>query len=133
MVRMEEEEWRTVHIPAILIALLLVLGLGSATVMFTNWADMWLLPFLLLPLWTAIGGFVATRWALHPPQVPGLTVGLISIAVQIGLGLGIGNIILRIVEPRLIMLELLAALSGGLVGSLLSSQGEQIVTQPEPE
>lgn len=112
-----------VRIPATPVALVLTIALGAGAHWLARWASLPRLPIALLPVCTAIGGFVATRWALRPPQVPGFAIGVLGVAVQLGLGLGAGRGLLAFVEPSLAVLEVVAAICGGLIGALLAPDG----------
>jgi hypothetical protein len=121
-----------VRIPAILVGLAFALGLGCATFMLSWRFAIPQLPTALLPVWTALGGMVAGRWAQRPPPVPGFAIGLLVVAVEIGVGLGLAGNLLLFVDPRLALLQVIAAISGGMLGTLLARRLEQ-EPQPQPE
>ena len=88
-----------VRIPATLIALGLGLALDAGAFALARAAGLAWAPIVLLPLAAATAGFVAGRWGLRPPPVPGFAVGLIIIAVQIGLAFGAAPEIRPYAEP----------------------------------
>jgi len=117
-----------VRIPATLVALALVLGLDAGMYMLIGWLVFASVPLALLPLWAAAGGFVAGRWGAWPAPVPGFMVGLLVVATQIGLATGQLPELRRYIEPSLLLLQVIAAITGGMIGTLLARR----VNQPEP-
>jgi hypothetical protein len=123
----------TVRIPATLVALALALALNAGTFMFTGTLDFARAPIALLPLWAAAGGFVAARWGARPALVPGFAVGLLVIATQIGLATGYLPELRAYIEPSLLLLQVIAAITGGMIGTLLARRASQPETRVEPE
>jgi hypothetical protein len=122
-----------VRIPAALVALGLVLALNAGTFALASMPIFMQLPIALLPLWALCGGFVASRWATRPPPVPGFAVGLLVIATQIGLASGYAPELRAYVEPGLILIQVIAAITGGLVGTLVARRATEPVAHAEPE
>jgi hypothetical protein len=122
-----------VRIPATLVGLALALALCIGTFELAEWSGLWQLPIALLPLCTALGGFVASRWALRPPPVPGFAVGVLVVAVEVGLGMGQDSRFLAYVDLGLALLQVIAAISGGMVGTLLARRTLRSDPQPEAE
>ena len=122
-----------VRIPATLVALTLALALDAGTYMLTGTLVFASMPIALLPLWIAAGGFVAGRWGAWPAPVPGFTVGLMVVATQIGLATGQLPELRAYTEPRLILLQIIAAITGGMIGTLLARRASQPETRAEVE
>jgi len=122
-----------VRIPATLIALGLGLALDAGAFALARAAGLAWVPIVLLPLAAATAGFVAGRWGLRPPPVPGFAVGLIIIAVQIGLAFGAAPEIRPYAEPGLLLLQVIAAMAGGRTGALLARRATQPAAPAEPE
>lgn len=122
-----------VRIPATLVGLALALALGIGTFELAEWSGLWQLSIPLLPLCTALGGFVAGRWALRPPPVPGVAIGVLVVAVEIGMGMGQNAGMLPFVEPGLALLQVIAAITGGMVGTLMARRTLQPDPRPEAE
>jgi hypothetical protein len=123
----------TVRIPATLVALALVLVLNAGTFMLAGtfvFADV---PRALLPLWAAAGGFVAGRWGAWPAPVPGFAVGLLVVATQIGLATGYRPELRAYIEPSLALLQISAAITGGMLGTLQARRASQPQARVEPE
>jgi hypothetical protein len=118
-----------VRIPATLVALALGLALDGGTFALSRRLALDLAPIALLPLWALLAGLVAGRWALRPPPVPGLAVGLLLGAVQIGLAFGAVPAIRPYAEASLVMFQVMAAMSGGLAGLVVARRA----SQPRPE
>src|SRR5689334_8735967 len=108
----------TVRIPATLVALALALALDAGMWMLTGTLAFARAPIALLPLWAAAGGFVAGRWGAWPAPVPGFTVGLLVAATQIGLATGYLPELRALIEPGLLLLQVIAAITGGIIGTL---------------
>ena len=89
------------------------------------------IPIALLPLWAATAGFVAGRWGAWPAQVPGFAVGLLIVATQIGLAAGYLPELREYMDPSLTLLQIIAAITGGLIGTLLARRASQPKAQPE--
>jgi len=123
----------TVRIPATLVALALVLALDAGTWMFTGTLVFARVPLGLLPLWAAAGGFVAGRWGAWPALVPGFAVGLLVIATQIGLATGYLPQLRVYIDPGLMLLQVIAAITGGMIGMLQARRASQPKTRVEPE
>lgn len=73
-----------------------------------------------LPLITWLAGFIGSRWSLRPAPIPGLAIGVLALAIRAGLGIGVHDDMLFYIEPTVALLELIAAISGGVVGTLLA-------------
>jgi hypothetical protein len=127
------EEGMTVRIPATLVALALALALDAGTFMLTGTLVFARLPIGLLPLWAAAGGFVSGRWGAWPAPVPGFTVGLLVVATQIGLAVGYLPELRAHIEPSLILLQVIAAITGGMIGTLQARRASQPDAPAEPE
>jgi hypothetical protein len=123
----------TVRIPATLVALALALALDAGTWMLAHTLVFARAPIALLPLWAAAGGFVAGRWGAWPALVPGFAVGLLVVATQIGLATGYLPELRAYVDPSLLLLQLIAAITGGMIGTLQARRAEQIAAHVEPE
>ena len=119
-----------VRIPATLVALGLGLGLDAGTFALARGLALDRAPIALLPLWALLGGFAAGRWGERPPPVPGLAVGLMLCAVQIGLAFGYLPALRAHVEPALLMLQVMASMSGGMAGVVAARRANQA---PQPE
>src|SRR5881227_1242925 len=115
----------TVRIPATLVALALALALDAGTWMFTGTLVFARVPLGLLPLWAAVGGFVAGRWGAWPALVPGFAVGLLVIATQIGLATGYLPELRAYIDPSLMLLQVIAAITGGIIGTLQARRASQ--------
>src|SRR5690242_17128224 len=98
----------TVRIPATLVALALVLALNAGTFLLANTLMFANVPIALLPLWAAVGGFVAGRWGTWLAPVPGFAVGLLVVATQIGLATGQLPELRAYIEPGLLLLQVIA-------------------------
>jgi hypothetical protein len=122
-----------VRIPATLVALAFVLALDAGTFLLARMPAFADAPIALVPLWAAAGGFVASRWGLRPPPVPGFAVGLLVVATQIGLASGYAPELRAYLEPGLTLLQVIAAITGGLIGTLLARRANQPQTRVEPE
>ena len=108
-----------VRIPALLVALAVGLALNAGTFALAQAAALSQAPIALLPLSAALGGFVAARWAQRTAPVPGFAVGLLLVACQIGAALGPYPALQPFLDPRLLLLQIIAAISGGLTGTVL--------------
>jgi hypothetical protein len=114
-----------VRIPATLVALALGLALDAGTIALSErFASDWT-PIVLLPLWAAVAGVVVGRWSLRAAPMPGLDVGLLIVAVQIGLAFGAAPGLRAIAEPAMVMAQITAALSGGLIGAILARRASR--------
>ena len=102
-----------VRIPATLVALALALALDVGTFMLAGRLVFTNVPIVLLPLWAAAGGFVAARWGAWPAPVPGFAIGLLIVATQIGLIGGYLPNLRGYIEPSMILLQVIAAITGG--------------------
>jgi hypothetical protein len=122
-----------VRIPAILVALALALALDAGTFALASAPVFSAAPIALLPLWAMAGGFMAGRWGLRPAPVPGFAVGLLLTATQIGLASGYVPELRAYIEPGLTLLQIIAAITGGLIGTLLARRAGRPAAQAEPE
>jgi hypothetical protein len=122
-----------VRIPATLVALALALALNAGTFMLTGTLIFARVPIALLPLWAAAGGFVAGRWGAWPAPVPGFAVGLLVVATQIGLATGQLPELRAYIEPSLMLLQVIAAITGGMIGILLARRASQPQARVETE
>ena len=123
----------TVRIPATLMALTLALALDAGTWMFTGTLVFARMPIGLLPLWAAAGGFVAGRWGAWPALVPGFAVGLLVVATQIGLATGYLPELRAYIDPSLMLLQVIAAITGGMIGTLQARRANPSEARVEPE
>ena len=123
----------TVRIPATLVALALALALDAGTFMLAGRLVFTNVPIVLLPLWAAAGGFVAGRWGAWPAPVPGFAIELLIVATQIGLVIGYLPDLRAFIELSVILLQVIAAITGGLIGTLLARRASQIAARVEPE
>jgi hypothetical protein len=122
-----------VRIPATLVALALAMMLNAGTFMLTGTLVFARVPIALLPLWAVAGGFVAGRWGAWPAPVPGFAVGLLLVATQIGLATGHLPELRAYIEPSLMLLQVIAAITGGMIGALLARRASQLETCVEAE
>jgi len=122
-----------VRIPATLVGLALALALNAGTFMLARMPAFANMPIALLPLWAAAGGLVAGRWGARPAPVPGFAVGLLVVATQIGLAAGYAPELAAYIEPSLTLLQVIAAITGGMIGTLLARRASQPEAQAEPE
>jgi hypothetical protein len=122
-----------VRIPSAIVGVTLALALGLLVFLAARLLRYTELVTLLLPVCSAAGGFVAARWADGTPLLPGLSVGLIAVAARVGLGLGLGVGMLAFVHPGLALLEVLAAMTGGLLGALVARRAEEPRPKTRPE
>jgi hypothetical protein len=120
-----------VRIPATLVALALALSLNAGTFMLARTLAFANIVIALLPLWAAAGGFVAGRWGAWPAQVPGFAVGLLIAATQIGLAAGYLPELREYIEPTLTLIQIIAAITGGMIGTLLARRANQPEARPE--
>ncbi len=123
----------TVRIPATLVALALALALNAGTFMLAGTLVFANVPISLLPLWAAAGGFVAGRWGAWPAPVPGFAVGLLIVATQIGLAIGQLPYLRAYIEPSMLLLQIIAAITGGMIGTLQARRAIQSEIPAEPE
>lgn len=123
----------TVRIPATLVALALALVLNAGTFMLAGTLVFSRMPIALLPLWAAAAGFVAGRWGAWPAPVPGFAVGLLIVATQIGLAIGQLPELRAYIDPSLMLLQVIAAITGGLIGTLQARRATQPEARAEPE
>jgi hypothetical protein len=73
-----------------------------------------------------LGGFVSARWSLRPPPAPGFAVGLLLVACQIGAAFGPYPELQAFLDPRLLLLQMIASMSGGLTGTVLVRRAAHI-------
>jgi hypothetical protein len=116
-----------------MVALALALALDAGTFTLTGTLVFARVPLGLLPLWAAAGGFVAGRWGAWPAPVPGFTVGLLVVATQIGLATGRLPDLRLYIEPGMMLLQIIAAITGGMLGTLLARRASQMEVGVEPE
>jgi hypothetical protein len=121
-----------VRIPATLVALAAALALSAGTFALAELTQLAQLPIALLPIWAGLGGLIAGRWQLRTPPVPGFDVGMLLVASQIGAALGAYPEIGAFIRPQLLIIQVIAAISGGMVGTVMARRAGQ-VAQPEPE
>lgn len=122
-----------VRIPATLVGLALALALNAGTFLLMRMLWPTDLAIALLPLWAGCGGFVAGRWSSRPAPVPGFAVGLIVLATQIGLAAGYLPELGVYIEPGLTLLQVIAAITGGLIGTLRARRVAEPEARAEPE
>ncbi|HJZ50416.1 MAG TPA: hypothetical protein VKE41_24765 [Roseiflexaceae bacterium] len=122
-----------VRIPATLVALALGLVLNAGTFLLARNLAFTNMPIALLPLWAAVCGFVAGRWGAWPAPVPGFTVGLMIVATQIGLAAGYFPELREYIDVSLTLLQVIAAITGGLIGTLLARRASQPEEHAGPE
>lgn len=122
-----------VRIPATPVGLGVALVLGALVAIAALRWNAPALAIVLLPLCTALGGFVAARWALRQAPVPGFAIGLFFVAVQLGCGLGIRRDLFAFVTIDVALIEVIAAITGGMLGSLLKRRAESDAREPDPE
>lgn len=108
-----------VRIPAVVVALALGLALDAGTFALAVTLNTAAVAIVLLPLWAALGGTVAARWAGRTAPAPGLAVGVMLVACQLGAAFGPYPAIQPLIDPRLLLLQLIAALGGGMIGMVL--------------
>ena len=120
-----------VRIPATLVALVLALGLTAGTFALAQVAMLAQLPIALLPLWASLGGLISGRWGKRTPPVPGFAVGLLLVACQIGAAHGAYPQIQVFIKPALLLIQIIAAISGGMTGTLLARRYSQTASEPE--
>jgi hypothetical protein len=116
-----------------MVGLALALALDAGTFLLTRMLSPTDLAIALLPLWAACGGLVAGRWNSRPAPVPGFAVGLIVVATQIGLAAGYLPELGVYIEPGLTLLQVIAAITGGLIGTLLARRADEPAARAEPE
>lgn len=115
-----------VRIPTTLVALALGLALDAGTcALVLVFAPLAGAPIVLLPMWAAAGGYVAARWSVRSAPAPGLAVGVLLVAFQVGAAFGPYPALLPLISPPVLLLQLIAALSGGLAGAVKARRAEQ--------
>jgi hypothetical protein len=92
----------------------------------------WLL-IVLLPINAAVGGVIGGRWAMRPAPAPGFAIGLLSVAVQMGLGMRAGGSILTFITIDEALLQIIAAITGGLIGTVLARRAGQAIINHKTE
>lgn len=124
-----------IRIPATLVGLGLTIMLGVVSFIAASILTYYWLLFILWPLCTTIGGFVSGRLALRVPPVPGFAVGILSVAFQIGISTAFvyDNTFQIVFTPWLPILEIITAIIGGLVGTLIAHQANRAKTQSEQQ
>lgn len=83
-----------------------------------------------LPLIAGVGGFISARWADKPAPIPGLAIGVLILAARIGISLGLHDTMFDYLNPIVALLELIAAVTGGLMGTVVM---RRLVQQPLPK
>jgi hypothetical protein len=121
-----------VRIPATVVALAIALALDAGTVALAQVSMFARLPIAFLPIWASTGGLIAGRWGTRTPPVPGFAIGLLLVASQIGAARGAYPQIQAFIGPQLLMIQIIAAISGGMTGTLLARRVSQ-AEAPEPE
>jgi hypothetical protein len=114
-----------VRIPMALLALGLALALDAGTFALAHSVLSDQAPIALLPLWALVAGWLAARWEPRPVPVPGLAVGLLLGAVQIGLAFGAMPQLRAYADAGLIMIQVAAAMSGGLIGAIAARRASR--------
>lgn len=109
-----------VRIPTVVVALAVALACAAVSFWVALWASETRVLVALLPVVSGLSGFIAARGADRPAPVPGVAVGLLALAVRAGLGLGLFGNLFVLVAPQVALLELIAAITGGLLGTLLA-------------
>ena len=121
-----------VRVPAVLIGLIVAYGLGAVSFVIAGMLQDSRVLVVALPLIAWAGGFVAGRFAQRPAPVPGMAIGLMVLALRAGIGLGGFNDILLLINPAVALLELIAAITGGLMGTMLMRRTNRVpVHEPE--
>lgn len=82
----------------------------------------------LLPFCAGLGGYVSGRWSGLPQRVPGLEIGLLLFAAELGLGWGYYHDLFALVHPGLALLQGIAAVTGGLMGMVYARRSTQLQT-----
>jgi len=110
----------------------MALALNAGTFVLAQASMLAQLPIALLPLWASAGGLIVGRWGKRTPPVPGFAVGLLLVACQIGATFGVYPQIRAFMSPRLVLIQVIAAIGGGMTGTLLARRVNQTVP-PERE
>jgi hypothetical protein len=121
-----------IRIPTVIVALCVGQMLAAlAGLLALVLAHVWPL-IVFLPLIAGISGFISARYSQEQAMVPGFAVGLIGLAVHVGLGLGGGVPSLAGLLIQIAPCELLAAIAGGLIGSIKwKQQGQRLLTRSD--
>lgn len=82
----------------------------------------------LLPLCAALGGYVSGRWTGEPQRAPGLEIGLLLFAAELGLGWGFYHDLFALTSPGLALIQGVAAVTGGLMGMVHARRSTQLQT-----
>jgi hypothetical protein len=122
-----------IRVPSALVGIFVTLALDALVFALARITGMPELAPALLPLCASAGGLLAGRWAGSQPVVPGFSVGLFALAVRIGLALGLGYDLLAFVSPPHALLELIAAIVGGMMGALAARRAAQPKLDARPE
>ena len=121
-----------IRVSATLVGILLGLTLAALVFLAGYYTRNAALRTVLLPVCAAVGGYVAGRWSERGGPSSGFAVALFSLATRAGLGLGLGGGLLAFVQPQLALLEIAAALAGGITGALAARRATpQSVIRPE--
>jgi len=111
-----------VRVPAVLVGLIVAYGLAAAIFAIAGVLQDSRVLVVALPLISWAGGFVAGRLAQRPAPVPGMAIGVMALALRAGIGLGGFNDMLLLIDPAVALLELIAAITGGLMGTMIVRQ-----------
>lgn len=109
-----------IRVPAVLVGLMCAYGLSAVAFMLAMIVGDGRALIVLLPVIASIGGFIDGRWSVQPSPVPGLAIGILILAARLGLGLGMHDNLLQYIDPIVAMLELIAAVTGGLMGTVVT-------------
>lgn len=119
-----------IRVPAVLVGAVCAGVLTILAFLVATWLGNRQILVVALPMIASAGGFIAGRWAAKPAPVPGLAVAIIMLAVRLGLGLGLYDALFGLVDPGVALLELIAAITGGLMGTMIV---RRLAQQPAPE
>ena len=121
-----------IRVPAVLVGLICAYGLAIVAVIAARLLSDDRLLIAALPIIAGFGGFIDGRWSGRPAPVPGLAVGILILAARMGLGLGMHDDLAFYIDPIVAMLELIAAVTGGLMGTIIvRRQTQQYAPKPE--
>lgn len=119
-----------IRVPAVLVGVVCAGVLTILAFLVATWLGNRQMLVIALPMIAGTGGFIAGRWAAKPAPVPGLAVAIITLAVRLGLGLSLYDALFGLVDPGVALLELIAAITGGLMGTMIV---RRLAQQPAPE
>ena len=122
-----------IRIPATLVGLGLTVILGILSLVVASILTYYSLLFVLWPLCTAIGGFVSARLALRVPPVPGLAVGILGVAFQVGLSVAVNyeNVLPIVFTLWFPIVQIMTSIIGGVIGAFMASRASKSTTQTE--